>query len=106
LRDGKFLDALNRRGDEYKYYSSFGYDRHHDRHCYHPYRRSDRGYLSDEFKKAKPPNFDGVLKKPEEAEAWILGMKKFFELHEYIDNMKSRIAILSLKGKEDMVEIR
>ena len=29
-------------------------------------------------------------------------MKKFFELYEYIENMKSIIAIFSLKGKEDV----
>jgi len=40
-------------------------------------------YFLDEFKKEKPPNFDGDLKNLEYAEAWILGMNKFFELHEY-----------------------
>lgn len=38
----------------------------------------------------------------EDAEAWILGMNKFFELHEYANNMKALIAIFSLKGKEDI----
>jgi len=38
----------------------------------------------------------------EDAEAWILGMEKFFELHEYINNMKARIAIFSLKGKSNI----
>jgi len=39
------------RGDEYKYYSSYGSDRHHDCHRYHPYRRNDRGYLPDDSRK-------------------------------------------------------
>lgn len=99
MKDGRLLDTLDRRGDEYMYYSSSGSDRHHDHHRYHPYRRSDRGYLSNEFKKAKPPTFDGDVKKPEDAEAWILGMNKFFELHEYTNNMKFIITIFSLKGK-------
>ena len=46
--------------------------------------------------------FDGELKKLEEAEAWILGMNNFFELHEYSDNMKVGIAIFSLRGKADI----
>eukprot|EP00253_Pinus_taeda_P017338 PITA_17338 len=29
-------------------------------------------------------------------------MKKFFELHNYIDNMKDRVAIFSLRGKENI----
>ena len=38
-------------------------------------------------------------------------MNKFFEFHEYIDNMKARIAIFSLKGKayiwwEDVKQVR
>lgn len=48
---------------------------------------SDRGYFPDEFKKQKPPTFHGDLKKLEDAEAWILGMKTLFELHEYTRNM-------------------
>ena len=63
MRDGRLLDTPYMRGDEYTYYSSSGFHRHHDIHCYHPYRRSDRGYLPDEFKKAKPPTFDGDVKK-------------------------------------------
>jgi len=38
--------------------------------------RNDMGYLLDEFKKVKPPTFDGDMKKLEDAEAWILGMNK------------------------------
>jgi len=102
VRDGRLLDTSYRRGDEYMYYSSYGSDRHHDRHRYHPYRRNDRGYLLDEFKKAKLPTFDGDMKKPEDEEAWILGMSKFFELHNYTDNMKAKVAIFSLKGKTNI----
>lgn len=84
------------------YYSSFGSDKHYDHHRYHTYKRSDRGYFPNEFKKEKPPTFDRDVKKLEDSEAWILGMKKFFEFHEYIYNMKAIIAIFSLRGKEDI----
>ena len=63
MRDGRSLDTLDTRGDGHRYYSSFGSNRHHDRHRYHPYRRSDREYLSDEFKITNPHTFDGDLKK-------------------------------------------
>jgi len=78
MRDGRLLDTPDRRGNEYKYYSSSSFDIHHDRYRYHPYRRSYRGYLLDEFKKTKPPNFDGYVNKPKDEEAWILGMNKLF----------------------------
>ena len=54
------------------------------------------------FKKEKPPNLDGYAKKSEDAEAWILGMNKFFELHEYTDNMKAIIVIFNLKVKTNI----
>lgn len=58
--------------------------------------------MPDEFKKSKPPTFDGELKKLEDAKTSLLGMKKFFELHDYTKNMKARISIFSLKGKADI----
>jgi len=111
IRDGRFLDTLDRKGDGHKFYSSFGYGRHYDRHCYHPYRRSATGYFSDEFRKAKPPTFDGELKKMKDEEAWLPGMKKLSKLHEYKENMKAIIFIFSLKGKakiwlEDVKQVR
>ena len=80
VRDGIFFDTLKRRRDRHSYYSSYNSDRHYDHHRYHPYRRSDRGYFPDEFKKAKPPTFDGEMNKSQDAKAWFLGMKKFFRL--------------------------
>jgi len=63
MRDGRLLDTPNRRGDGHRYYSNYSSDRNYDHNHYHPYKRSDRGYLSDEFKKEKPPTFDGEMKK-------------------------------------------
>lgn len=62
VRDGRLLDTLDRRGDEYRYYYSSCSDRHHDHNRYHPYRRNDRVYFPDELKKEKPPTFDGDMK--------------------------------------------
>jgi len=58
--------------------------------------------LPDEFKKVKPSTFDGEMKKLQDAEAWLPGMNKFFRLHDYLENMKEKIATFSLKGKVDI----
>jgi len=42
------------------------------------------------------------MKKSEDAEARLFGMKNFFELHDYIENMKVEMDIFSLKGKENI----
>jgi len=42
------------------------------------------------------------MKKPQDAEAWFLGMRKFFRLHDYLENMKAKVATFSLKGKADI----
>jgi hypothetical protein len=33
--------------------------------------------------KIKPPTFDGEDKKDEDAKTWFLGMRKYFQLHNY-----------------------
>jgi hypothetical protein len=33
--------------------------------------------------KIKPPSFDGDHKKDEDAETWLLSMRKYFQLHNY-----------------------
>ena len=100
-RDVRLLNTPYRRGIGNKYYSSYGSDRDHDCHHYHPYKRIDRGYFWNEFKKTKTPTFDGELNKLEYVEAWLLGMN-FFELHDYIENMKAIIVISNFKGKENI----
>jgi hypothetical protein len=52
-----------------------------------------------EFRKAKPPSFDGEMKKGEEAEPWFLGLKKYFRVHDYSENLKAQIPIFNLNGK-------
>ena len=49
----------------------------------------------DDFKKEKPPMFDVEMKKLQDAEARLLGMRKFFRLHDYSDNMKAKITTFS-----------
>ena len=42
------------------------------------------------------------MKKPLYVEAWLLGMRKFFRLHDYSKNMKARVATFNLKGKVEI----
>lgn len=67
--------------------------------------------MIEEFKKVKAPTFDGDMKKKKDAKSWLLGMKKFFRIHDYSKNMKANIATYSLKGKtyiwwEDLKHIK
>jgi hypothetical protein len=52
--------------------------------------------------KIKPPTFDGEHKKDEDAKTWLLGMRKYFQLHNYSSHAEGRIYIYQLKGKASM----
>jgi len=53
----------------------------------------------EDFKKAKPPTFDGEIEKGEEEEVWLLGLNKYFKVHDYSENLKSRITIFNFEWK-------
>ena len=36
----------------------------------------------------------------EKAEEWFLGMSKYFQVHNYSSEMKARLAIYNLNGKQ------
>jgi hypothetical protein len=46
-------------------------------------QKTSMGHKFEEFRKAKPPSFDGEVKKGEEAEAWLLRLKKYFRVHDF-----------------------
>ena len=95
------MDTPERRTDMYEFHSRSSSMRHNHHHHHHnPYRRSE--YFLEEFKKFKPPKFDEHMKKLENAEAWLLGMKNFFKLNNYSENMKAKIDTFSLKGKSNI----
>ena len=52
--------------------------------------------------KIKPPMFNCEVEKGEDSKAWRLGMKKYFQIFNYSDKMKSRIAIYSLTRKANI----
>ena len=53
----------------------------------------------DEFKKARPPTFNGEIKNGQEAEACLLGMRKYFQVQDYSRNMKARVAMFNFTGR-------
>jgi hypothetical protein len=65
-------------------------------------KRKQVDHLEGEFKKIKPSTFDGESRTGEEAEAWLLDIKKYFQIYNYSSNMKVRMAIYNLKGKANI----
>jgi hypothetical protein len=59
-------------------------------------------HLEGEFKKIKPTTFDGESRTGEEVEAWLLDIKKYFQIYNYSNNMKVIMAIYNLKGKANI----
>jgi hypothetical protein len=62
-------------------------------------QKHSKSHNIEEFKKAKPPSFDDDIKKGEEAEAWLLGLKKYFRVHDFSEKLKARVATFNLNGK-------
>jgi hypothetical protein len=71
-----------------------------------PVRKHKRSRVDDlrgEMNKIKPPIFDGDHKKDEDAETWLLGMRKYFQLHNYSSHVEGIIFIYQIKGKTSML---
>ena len=68
-------------GDSHKQNFHYTSDGSEDNH--HTRKRKLKTYdeISGEFKKIKPPTFNGETKKGEEAESWLSGMKKYFQIY-------------------------
>ena len=61
--------------------------------------RHAKNELQGELRKIKPCTFDGENKKGEDAEAWLLSMRKYLQLHNYSSNMEAKIVVYNLQGK-------
>ena len=83
--------------DKFYYTSDSSEDNHHTRkRKFKPYEE-----ISREFKKIKPPTFNGEIEKGEDAESWLSGMKKYFKIYNYSNQLKAKMAIYNLMGKAD-----
>ena len=80
-------------GDSHRKNHQYSSDSSEDN--YHSRKRKFKPYeeISGELKKIKPPNFNGENEKGEEAEAWLSGMKKYFQIYNYSNQLKARMAI-------------
>ena len=58
--------------------------------------------ISGQFKKIKPTTFNGDTEKGEEAESWLSRIKKYFQIYNYSNHLKARMAIYNLSGKDDI----
>jgi len=57
----------------------------------HQRRRYELDSLQGELRKLKPPSFDGEKEREDCAEARLLGIKKYFQLHNYSSNLEAEI---------------
>ena len=64
---------------------------------YKPYEE-----ISGEFEKIKPPTFNEETEKGEEFESWLSGMKEYFQIYNYSNQLKARMDIYNLSGKADI----
>ena len=78
----------------YQYTSDSSKDNYHSRKKIKPYEE-----ISGEFKKIKPPTFNGETKKGEKAESWLSRMKKYFQICNYSNELKARMTIYNLTRK-------
>lgn len=53
--------------------------------------RKHKVELQGEFRKIKPPTFDGEVEEVEEA--WIINMNTYFQVSLYNNKLKARLAI-------------
>ena len=74
--------------------SSESSDNNKNKKNYKPYEE-----IFGELKKIKPPMFNGEIEKGEESEAWLSGMKKYFQIYNYSDELKDKMAIYNLTRK-------
>ena len=51
------------------------------------------------FRKIRDPTYEGEMNTREKVEEWFLGMRKYFQVHNYSNERKSRLAIYNLNGK-------
>ena len=62
-------------------------------------QRSDEN-LEGEFRKIRAPSYEGEVNMGEKDEECLLGMRKYFRVHNYSSEMKDWLSIYNLNEKE------
>jgi hypothetical protein len=66
-------------------------------------RRKQEVYsLQGDLRKLKPPSFEGEREKEDDFEAWFLGLRRYFQLHNYLSNLEAKIPTYHLHKKAAM----
>jgi hypothetical protein len=68
----------------------------------HQRRKQEVDSLQGELRKLKPPSFEGEREREDDVKAWFLGLKRYFQLHNYSSNLKANIVTYHLHGKDAM----
>jgi hypothetical protein len=68
----------------------------------HQRRRHEVDNLQGDLRKLNPPSFDGEKEREDDVEAWFLGLRRYFQLHNYSSNLEARIDTYHLHGKDAM----
>ena len=58
--------------------------------------------LQGEIRNLKPPSFDGEREREDDFEACFLGLRRYFQLHNYSSNLEAKISTYHLHGKVAM----
>ena len=61
-------------------------------------QRSDDN-LQGGFTKIRAPTYEGEVNTGEKDEEWLLGMRRYFQVHNYSSEMKPLLSIYNLNGK-------
>jgi hypothetical protein len=54
-------------------------------------RKQEVDGLQGELRKPKPPSFEGEREREDDVKAWFLGLRRYFQLHNYSFNLEARI---------------
>jgi hypothetical protein len=54
------------------------------------------------MRKLNPPSFDGEREREYDVEAWLLGLMRYFQLHNYSSNLEAIIVTYHLQGNVSM----
>jgi predicted ferric reductase len=65
-------------------------------------RRSKVDDLKESLERLSLPHFMVITRRMKYAKAWLLGMRKYFQLHNYSSNVEAIIETYHLQGKTSM----
>jgi hypothetical protein len=65
-------------------------------------RKQEVDSLRGELRKLKTPSFDGVREREDDVKSWFLGLRRYFQLHNYSSNLEARISTYHLHKKDAM----